>query len=54
VFHTRCHRIIAGLCDVVEPETIELAPGHISKCHLDAEQLSRPVEVENLEVVPLI
>jgi peptide/nickel transport system ATP-binding protein len=54
VFHTRCHRFIAGLCDVVEPETIELAPGHISKCHLDAEQLSRPVEVEQLEAVPLI
>ena len=54
VFHTRCHRFIAGLCDVIEPETIELAPGHRSKCHLDAEQLSQPVEVEQLEVVPLI
>jgi peptide/nickel transport system ATP-binding protein len=54
VFHTRCHRFIAGLCDVVEPETIELAPGHTSKCHLDAAQLSQPVDVENLQVVPLI
>jgi peptide/nickel transport system ATP-binding protein len=44
VFHTRCHRFIPGLCDVVEPATIELAVGHISKCHLTAEQLSQPVE----------
>jgi oligopeptide/dipeptide ABC transporter ATP-binding protein len=49
VFHTRCHRVIPGLCDVVEPETIELAPGHISKCHLTAEQLSQPVELNEEE-----
>jgi peptide/nickel transport system ATP-binding protein len=42
VFHTRCHRFVSGLCDVIEPEPIELAPGHVSRCHLDAEQLSRP------------
>ena len=55
VFHTRCHRFIPGLCDVVEPETIELAVGHISKCHLTAEQLSEPFVVENPEdVVPLV
>ena len=52
VFHTRCHRFIAGLCDVVEPETIELAPGHISKCHLDAEQLSQPPEIPEEAVAP--
>ncbi|HEX6658783.1 MAG TPA: oligopeptide/dipeptide ABC transporter ATP-binding protein, partial [Ilumatobacter sp.] len=51
VFHTRCHRFIPGLCDVVEPETIELASGHISKCHLDAEQLSQPVEVTEEELL---
>ena len=45
VFHTRCHRVIMGLCDVTEPELIELAPGHVSKCHLTAEQLSVPVEI---------
>jgi peptide/nickel transport system ATP-binding protein len=42
VFHTRCHRFVSGLCDVVEPATIELSPGHVSRCHLDAEELSRP------------
>ena len=31
-----------GLCDVVDPEVIELASGHTSKCHLSAEQLSTP------------
>ncbi len=42
VFHTRCHRVVMGLCDVTEPAVIELAPGHQSKCHLTAEQLSEP------------
>ncbi len=27
VFHTRCHRFVSGLCDVVEPVTIELGTG---------------------------
>jgi peptide/nickel transport system ATP-binding protein len=46
VFHTRCHRVVMGLCDVTDPETIELSPGHSSKCHLTAEQLSVPVSIE--------
>ena len=45
VFHTRCHRVVMGLCDVTEPETIELSPGHSSKCHLTAEQLAVPVTI---------
>jgi peptide/nickel transport system ATP-binding protein len=46
VFHTRCHRFIPGTCDVIEPETIELAEGHMSKCHLTADQLSEaPVQL---------
>lgn len=45
VFHTRCHRAVAGLCDVVEPDAVEIGPGHLSKCHLDAEALSVPVEI---------
>ena len=45
VFHTRCHRVVMGLCDVTDPETIELSPGHTSKCHLTAEQLSVPVQL---------
>jgi peptide/nickel transport system ATP-binding protein len=45
VFHTRCHRAVIGLCDVKDPDTIELAPGHLSKCHLDAATLSLPAPV---------
>jgi peptide/nickel transport system ATP-binding protein len=46
VFHTRCHRVVVGLCDITDPETHELAPGHTVKCHLDAAILSVPVEVD--------
>jgi peptide/nickel transport system ATP-binding protein len=46
VFHTRCHRVVMGLCDVTEPEVIELSPGHQSKCHLTAEQLSVPPVID--------
>jgi peptide/nickel transport system ATP-binding protein len=57
VFHTRCHRVIAGLCDTVEPATIELAEGHLSKCHLDADQLRQPVVIDDplpmVEAVPV-
>ena len=44
VFHTRCHRFMQGLCDVVEPPVIEIEPGHLSRCHLPADELGR-VEV---------
>jgi peptide/nickel transport system ATP-binding protein len=50
VFHTRCHRFIPGLCDVTEPDLVELSPGHFSKCHLSAEQLSVPVEISTAPV----
>ncbi len=47
VFHTRCHRVMPGVCDVTEPPTRELAPGHLSKCHLTADQLiEAPVVVD--------
>lgn len=46
VFHTRCHRVVMGLCDVKDPEVIELSPGHQSKCHLTAEQLSVPPVID--------
>jgi peptide/nickel transport system ATP-binding protein len=39
VFHTRCHRVIPGTCDVVVPELKEIAPGHKMACHIPAEQL---------------
>jgi peptide/nickel transport system ATP-binding protein len=45
VFHTRCHRAVMGLCDVTEPESIQLSPGHWSKCHLDVATLSSPPPV---------
>jgi peptide/nickel transport system ATP-binding protein len=53
VFHTRCHRVVMGLCDVTEPVEIELAPGHVSKCHLDAAQLATPPVID-AEPVALI
>ena len=54
VFHPRCHRVVVGLCDVVDPEVIELAPGHTSKCHLTAEQLSVPPALDvNAEIQPI-
>jgi peptide/nickel transport system ATP-binding protein len=49
----RCHRVIEGLCDVVEPEMIELEPGHLSKCHLTVEQLSQPVEIRGERLATL-
>jgi len=41
VFHTRCHRAIAGLCEVTEPPLIEVAPGHLMSCHIPLEELAR-------------
>jgi peptide/nickel transport system ATP-binding protein len=41
VFHTRCHRFIAGLCEVTEPPLIEVSPGHLMKCHIPADELRR-------------
>jgi len=43
VFHTRCHRAIEGLCEVTEPDLVEIEPGHRIKCHLTVEQLSEPL-----------
>jgi peptide/nickel transport system ATP-binding protein len=51
VFHTRCHRAIAGLCEVTEPEMVELSPGHRIKCHLTVEQLSEPVIITPADVL---
>ena len=39
VFHTRCHRVIEGLCNTEEPELKDVGDGHLIKCHLEAEQL---------------
>ena len=45
VFHTRCHKVIDGLCDVEVPPEVELSPGHTIRCHLSLDQLSTPVEI---------
>jgi peptide/nickel transport system ATP-binding protein len=41
VFNTRCHRVIAGLCEVVEPPLAEVEPGHLMSCHIPLEELRR-------------
>jgi peptide/nickel transport system ATP-binding protein len=45
VFHTRCHRAIEGVCDVTDPDFVEIEPGHRIKCVLTKEQLGQPVEI---------
>jgi peptide/nickel transport system ATP-binding protein len=41
VFNTRCHRVIRGLCEVVEPPLVEVEPGHLMSCHIPIEELRR-------------
>jgi peptide/nickel transport system ATP-binding protein len=41
VFNTRCHRVIKGLCEVVEPPLAEVEPGHMMSCHIPLEELRR-------------
>lgn len=31
-FHPRCSDIKSGVCDVIEPEMVEVAPGHFVRC----------------------
>lgn len=40
VFHTRCPRVIMGLCDVEEPPVVEIEPRHRMRCHLPIDQLA--------------
>ena len=43
VLHTRCPRRLGSgvenLCDTVEPELVEVEPGHLMRCHISLEQL---------------
>ncbi len=39
VFHPRCPRAIAGVCEVSEPELREIEPGHAIRCHIPVETL---------------
>ncbi len=45
VLHTRCPRRadsgVEELCDTVEPELLEVEPGHLMRCHISLEQLRR-------------
>ena len=45
VLHTRCpRRAGSGVelqCDTVEPDLVEVEPGHLMRCHLSIEQLRR-------------
>jgi peptide/nickel transport system ATP-binding protein len=41
VFHTRCPRVITGLCEVTEPPLAEVEPGHLMRCHIPLEELRR-------------
>ncbi len=45
VLHTRCPRRdgsgVEELCDTVEPDLVEVEPGHLMRCHLSLEQLRR-------------
>jgi peptide/nickel transport system ATP-binding protein len=59
VFHTRCPRVIPGLCEVTEPALAEVEPGHFMKCHIPLEELRRlqserkELVVEEIEVAPV-
>ncbi|MGI9609846.1 MAG: ABC transporter ATP-binding protein [Acidimicrobiia bacterium] len=39
VFHTRCHRVIEGTCDKIEPPMVEVSLGHSIKCHIPPDEL---------------
>ena len=45
VLHTRCPRRqgsgVEGLCDTVEPDRVEVEPGHLMRCHISIDQLRR-------------
>ncbi|MUH51718.1 MAG: dipeptide ABC transporter ATP-binding protein, partial [Actinobacteria bacterium] len=39
VFHPRCPRAIAGVCEVSEPALVEVAIGHSMRCHIPIDEL---------------
>ncbi len=41
VFHPRCPRAIAGVCEVSEPPLAEVSPGHAMRCHIPIDELRR-------------
>lgn len=45
-FQTRCPRQIPGVCEVVEPELMEVAPGRSMRCHIPFDEL---VELQRIQ-----
>lgn len=43
-FHTRCDRVIAGVCDRVRPPLVEVSDGHSVRCHLFGDTSRRSEE----------
>ena len=41
VFHTRCDKVIAGICNVTIPEVTQIEPDHTARCF----DLTKPAEV---------
>jgi len=48
VFHTRCHRVIEGTCDRIEPPVVEVSLGHTITCHIP------PDELREMQKVPWV
>jgi peptide/nickel transport system ATP-binding protein len=45
VFHPRCARAIAGVCEKSEPPLLEVSPGHAIRCHIPVDELARLQQV---------
>jgi peptide/nickel transport system ATP-binding protein len=41
VFHTRCHRKLGPICEQAEPPLVEVAEGHLMRCHIPIDELRR-------------
>ena len=41
VFHTRCPRKLATICETSEPALVEVEPGHSMRCHIPITELAR-------------
>jgi peptide/nickel transport system ATP-binding protein len=41
VFHTRCPRKVGAICEQTEPPLVEVADGHLMRCHIPIEELRR-------------
>jgi len=54
-FQTRCHRKIGEICELAEPPLIEVAPGHLMRCHIPIDELrnmQRPGEAPSTTAPP--